>query len=140
MAREEIKTVRTEKSQKAAAWLGVGIRRTQDTRATIPALHPPTPTHTKPLSPLDFPSGEGHKNTEGGKFPVPHSRPTLTPLISCLSKSTEGGGDQGSLPRPWKCPVILPGGLQDGFGNQKMKQAPEENWPIRAHHQPPPSS
>ena len=72
-----MKTVGTEKSQKAAAGLEMGIRRTQNTRATIPDLHPPTPTY----------SGEGPKNPESGKVPVPHSPPTLTTLTSCPRKS-----------------------------------------------------
>lgn len=119
--REKKKTVRTEKSEKAAARLGMGIRRTQNTRATIRAPHPPTPSHTKPVSLLACPSGEGHKNTESGKVPVPHSPPTLTTPTSCLSKSTGGGGDQELLPSPWKGPVIPHGSLQGGCGNRKMK-------------------
>ena len=59
MAREEIKTARTEKSQKAAAWLGMGIRRTQDTRATISALHPPPQPTQSHSHPWTSPPGKG---------------------------------------------------------------------------------
>lgn len=57
-----MKTVKTEKSKKAATRLGMGVRRSQNTRATVPALPPPPhPCKASPAPglPLSAPLGKG---------------------------------------------------------------------------------
>lgn len=136
-----MKTVRPEKSKKAATRLGMGVRRTQNTGATVPALPPPPhPTQSQACpwpAPL-CPSGEGHKNSESGKVPVPHSPPTITTLTSCLSKSTGGGEDQELSPSPRKCPSFPMEACKIalGRGGNKHRRKPGQSEPITNHSLP----
>lgn len=100
----------------------------------------PTRPHTTAIHTLALALSGGHKKTEGGKEPMFNFLLSPVPLSPAASANRlDGGGDQDLLPSPWKCAVIPQGRVQDCFGNQKMKFASEETWPIRAHHQPFPS-